>query len=104
MILLKPTMKGNHMSIPYSSSKAHNDAQYLAEMTRQVSVAAAGGNQASITAATIAYHRAVGKSALANGVGVEASMSALRAWRDRIVMPAAGFARQGAGAAREVLP
>jgi hypothetical protein len=47
-------------------------------MNRQVAVAAASGNQASITAATIAYHRAVGKSALANGVGVEASMSALR--------------------------
>jgi hypothetical protein len=67
------------MSIPYSSSTAHNSAAYMAELTRQNAIAAAAGNQASIIAADVAYHRAIAKSALASGVSASVSLSALRA-------------------------
>jgi hypothetical protein len=66
------------MSIPYSSSTAHNSAAYVAELTRQNAVATAT-TQAAINAAVIAYHRTIAKSAIANGVSPEVSMSALRA-------------------------
>jgi hypothetical protein len=66
------------MSIPYSSSTAHNATSYQAELTCQNAIAAAT-TQAAINAAVIAYHRTIAKSAIANGVSPEVSMSALRA-------------------------
>jgi hypothetical protein len=61
-----------------SSSASHNATVQAAEMTRQASVAAAT-TQAQLNAAALAFHRAVAKSAIANGCGVEPSMTALRA-------------------------
>ena len=45
-----------------TGNKTHDDACLQAEMTRQVSVAAAS-NQAAVTAAEIAYYKAVRDSA-----------------------------------------
>ena len=66
------------MSAANSLSKPHNDTQNAAEGARQSAVAAAGNNQAAINAAAIAFQRAVVRSALANGVGVEPAMTALK--------------------------
>jgi hypothetical protein len=63
----------------YSGNVTHDNNVGQAEMVRQVAVVAAAGNQASINAAGVAYHKAVVKSGLANGVGVEPNMTALRA-------------------------
>jgi hypothetical protein len=60
-----------------TTSASHNSAVQAAEMQRQASVAAAT-TQAQLTAAAIAFHRTVAKSAIANGCGVEPSMTALR--------------------------
>jgi hypothetical protein len=65
------------MATPYSGIKAHDVTVMAAELTRQNAVAAAT-TQSAINAAAIAFHRAVIKSGLANGVGVEPSMTALR--------------------------
>jgi hypothetical protein len=65
------------MSIPYSSSTAHNATAYQAELTRQNAVAAAT-TQAQLATAAINFHRTIAKSAIANGVSPEVSMSALR--------------------------
>jgi hypothetical protein len=57
--------------------KVHDDAVLRAENTRQTAVAAAS-TQAAVITAEISCHRAIVKSALANGVSTSASMSALR--------------------------
>jgi hypothetical protein len=71
------------MATPYSGNKAHDAAVMSAELARQNAVAAAvaaGGNpQPAINSAAIAFHKAVIKSGLANGVGVEPSMTVLHA-------------------------
>jgi hypothetical protein len=51
----------------------------MAELTRQNAVAAAAGDQKAINTAAINYHRTIAKSAIANGVSPEVSISALRA-------------------------
>jgi hypothetical protein len=67
------------MSAPYSSNSNHNSTVYALELARQNAVQAAAGNQTTINSAAITFHRGVVKSGLANNVGVEPSMTALRA-------------------------
>lgn len=66
------------MSAPNTNNPTHNAAQSLAEGVRQAEVAAAT-TQAQVNAAAIKFNRAVVRSGLANGVGVEPAMTALRA-------------------------
>lgn len=65
--------------IVQSAKTAHNATVAIAEGTRQSAVAAAGNNQASVTAAEITFYRAALASALANGCGTAAFQSALMA-------------------------
>jgi hypothetical protein len=60
-----------------SGIKAHDDVVNAAEGVRQTAVAAAS-SQAAVKSAEVTYYRAVAKSALKNGCGVEAAMSALK--------------------------
>jgi hypothetical protein len=62
----------------YSGVGAHDTNVAAAELARQNAIVAAAGNQSSLKAASIAYHQAVARSGLANGVGVESNMTALR--------------------------
>jgi hypothetical protein len=68
------------MSITQSGKTAHDTACNSAELTRQNAVAAAGNNQASVTAAEIIYFKAVAKSCRDNngGSGIEVAMTALK--------------------------
>jgi hypothetical protein len=66
------------MSTGNSGVKNHDDSVNSAEMTRQIAVAAAAGNAATIRNAEIVFHRVVVKSALANGCGVQPALQALR--------------------------
>jgi hypothetical protein len=61
----------------YSGNSTHNATQTTAELTRQVAVAAAT-TQVQINTAAINYHRTVAKSALANNVGCEPNLVALK--------------------------
>ena len=54
-----------------TGNKIHDDNCLAAEMTRQVAVAAAGNNQAAVTAADIAFYKTVRDSARANGLTAE---------------------------------
>ena len=65
------------MSNAITGVKVHDDAVLRAENARQVSTAAAS-TQAAVISADVTYHRAVVKSALANGISPAASMLALR--------------------------
>jgi len=65
------------MSNASTGIKAHDDAVLRAENARQFSTAAAT-TQAAVISADVTYHRAIVKSALANGVSPAASMLALR--------------------------
>lgn len=65
------------MSIIKTGNAAHDTACNLAEMTRQISSSAAGGNQASLDAASVAYFRAVIASGVANGIEVGTFREAL---------------------------
>jgi hypothetical protein len=60
--------KERKMPIITSDNKAHAATCQAAEMSRQVSVSAAGGNAASIRSAEIIYYRAVVASCVANGL------------------------------------
>jgi hypothetical protein len=74
------TDRGMHMSTYRTGVKAHDDACNASEATRQVAVAAAGNNQATIKAAEITHYRAVRASCIANNnsSGVEQATTALR--------------------------
>jgi hypothetical protein len=65
------------MSNSLSGIKGHDDTVLRAENARQV-VAVAGATQAAVMSADVTFHRAVVKSALANGVSPAASMQALK--------------------------
>jgi hypothetical protein len=65
------------MSNAATGIKSHDDAVLRAENTRQA-VTAAASTQAAVISADVTFHRAVVKSALANGVSPAASMSALK--------------------------
>jgi hypothetical protein len=65
------------MSNAATGIKVHDDGVLRAENTRQVSTAAAT-TQAAVISADVVFHRAVVKSALANGVSPAASMQALK--------------------------
>jgi hypothetical protein len=71
--------RNSSVGVGYSGNATHDNNVQAAELTRQNAVVAAGNSQPAINAAAIAFHRAVIKSGLANGAGVEPSMSALRA-------------------------
>jgi hypothetical protein len=60
-----------------SGNSTHDATCLVAEGTRQT--AAASATQAAVNTAEITFYRSVRASALANGCGVEASVSALRA-------------------------
>lgn len=68
------------MSTASSGVKNHDDACAKSEGARQVAVAAAGSNQAAITAAEVQHYRNVLSSCRLNlgGAGQEAAMTALR--------------------------
>jgi hypothetical protein len=66
-----------HMSNALTGIKAHDDVVNAAEGARQTAVAAAS-NQAGVKSAEVTYYRAVVKSALKNGCGVQPAMQALR--------------------------
>jgi hypothetical protein len=55
------------MSAIYNENSAHRAAIAAAEGTKQTAISAAGNNQASVNAATLAYARTCLKSAVANG-------------------------------------
>jgi hypothetical protein len=65
------------MSNSSTGIKAHDDAILRAENARQTATAAAS-TQAAVISADVTFHRAVVKSALANGVSPAASMLALK--------------------------
>jgi hypothetical protein len=65
------------MSNAATGIKAHDDAVARAENARQVSSAAAT-TQAAVTSSDVIFHRAVVRSAVANGVSPAASMQALK--------------------------
>jgi hypothetical protein len=65
------------MSNAITGVKVHDDAVLRDENARQVATATAS-TQASVISADVTYHRAVVKSALANGISPAASMLALR--------------------------
>jgi hypothetical protein len=65
------------MSNAATGIKAHDDAVLRAENARQAATAIAS-TQAAVISADVTYHRAVVKSALANGVSPSASMLALK--------------------------
>jgi hypothetical protein len=65
------------MSNAITGVKVHDDLVLRAENTRQSSTAAAT-TQAAVISADVIFHRAVVKSALANGISPAASMLALR--------------------------
>jgi hypothetical protein len=62
----------------YSGVGAHDANVATATLTLQNANQAAAGNQVSLKAAAIAFHQSIARSGLANGVGVEANMTALR--------------------------
>jgi hypothetical protein len=61
-----------------STSGTHNLAVQQAEGVRQVAVATAGGNRATINSAEVTFYRTIGRSALASGVSPSNAMAALR--------------------------
>jgi hypothetical protein len=61
----------------YSGVASHDSTIATATLTKQVAEAAAV-TQAQLNAAAIAFHRAVAKSAIANGCSPSVSMIALR--------------------------
>jgi hypothetical protein len=63
---------------PKTGNKTHDDTCLQAEMTRQVAVAAAGNNQATVTAAEIAYYKTLRDSAFNNGLPHADFVQALR--------------------------
>jgi hypothetical protein len=65
------------MSNAITGVKVHDDLVLRAENTRQSSTAAAT-TQAAVISADVIFHRAVVKSALANGISPAASMLALK--------------------------
>jgi hypothetical protein len=66
------------MSVTQSGNKAHDQNCNLAETTRQVAVAAAAGNQATIKAAEITFFRTCRDSAIANGCSPSVFINAIR--------------------------
>jgi hypothetical protein len=67
-----------NMSISQSENHTHNVNVAAAEGVRQVAVAAAAGNVASIRSAEVTFHQACKASALANGVSPSVHIWALR--------------------------
>jgi hypothetical protein len=65
------------MSNAISGIKGHDDTVLRAENARQA-VAVVGATQAAVISSDITFHRAVVKSALANGISPAASMQALK--------------------------
>jgi len=61
-----------------NDDKVHQETVRLAEMTRQVAVTAAGGNQATVKAAEIAFYRACVASCLARGLSSSVFTQTLR--------------------------
>jgi hypothetical protein len=61
-----------------STSGTHNLAVQQAKGVRQVAVAAAAGNRATINTAEVTFYRTVCRSALATGISPAAAMAALR--------------------------
>jgi hypothetical protein len=61
-----------------AANRAHAAACAASEATRQVSVSAAGNNQASVRAADIAYYRACLASAITNKCSTDAFITALK--------------------------
>ena len=51
-----------------SGNFVHDNNCTVAEMTRQVAVAAAGSNQSAVRAAEVTFYKTVKASALANGL------------------------------------
>lgn len=66
------------MSVIYNDNATHRANLFAAEQVLQAAYKAANGNQASITAADIAFNRTGRASAIANGCGVELFVDALR--------------------------
>jgi hypothetical protein len=68
------------MAISQTGVRTHDLAVAAAEAVRQTAVAAAGNNQASVTAAEIVFYRAVLASCKTNnnGAGAEAAVTALK--------------------------
>jgi hypothetical protein len=64
--------------IVISTSGAHNLAVQAAEGVRQVAVAAAAGNRATINSAETTFYRTVVRSALSTGISPAGAMQALR--------------------------
>jgi hypothetical protein len=64
------------MSNALTGIKGHDDTILRAENVRQS--VAAGSSQATYVSSDVTFHRAVVKSALANGVSPAASMQALK--------------------------
>jgi hypothetical protein len=60
-------------------NQTHKATVSTAESTRQVAVAAAGSNQASVNSAEITFYRACVASAKTNSVSASVYMDALRA-------------------------
>jgi hypothetical protein len=65
-------------SVTQSGNTSHDTSCANALRAYQAAEAAAAGNQTTINTAAITFYRAVVKSGLANGCGVEPAMSALR--------------------------
>jgi len=66
------------MSVTNSGNRVHDQNCNAAEMTRQVSVAAAGNSQTSVRNAEIVYYRACRASAIANGLSPAQFIAALQ--------------------------
>jgi hypothetical protein len=65
-------------SVVQTGNATHDAACAAALTTCNQAIAAAAGNSASIKTAEQTYYRAVVKSALANGCGVEPAMTVLQ--------------------------
>jgi hypothetical protein len=65
------------MSVGNSGVRAHDQVQNAAEAVRQSAITPTTA-QSAVNTATIVFHRACVKSALANGVSPSASMQALK--------------------------
>jgi hypothetical protein len=65
------------MSISKSGNRSHDDLVNSLEGTRQIAVAAAT-TQAAVNSAEITFYRAALASAMANGIGIEPIVAALK--------------------------
>jgi hypothetical protein len=64
--------------MPYCENASHQRCLQNQESIRQSAIARAAGDPVAIRAADIAYHRAIAKSAVENGVPATQAQTALR--------------------------